>query len=130
MPVRPARPQATLCVARSRLERRDLVRLVREPTRDRATKDRHDADEQHRDERDEQAVLGDRDTRLVAAEPPRVGEKRAHDSPCDVSWRPKRVKAWGESKQPVYHRAGPTAAAVGRAIARGTRRLTGGRRRG
>ena len=58
----PAGPQATLSVARSRLERGDLVRLVREPAGDRATEDRHNADEQHRDERDEQAVLGDRDT--------------------------------------------------------------------
>src|SRR5688500_6390531 len=37
----------------ARSERGDLVRLVREPARDRAAEDRDDADQQHRDERDE-----------------------------------------------------------------------------
>ena len=85
MPVRPARPQATLCVARSRLERRDLVRLVREPARDRATEDRHDADEQHGDEGDEEALLRHGDTLIRLDELASERANAIHWSPLTVS---------------------------------------------
>ena len=62
MPVHPQDRKQRCPLLDRRSERCDLVRLVREPARDRAAEDRHDADEQHRDQRDEQAVLGNRDT--------------------------------------------------------------------
>src|SRR4051794_30516666 len=63
---------------RGRSERRDVSRLVREPARDGAAEDRHDADEKNRDERDEEAVLGHGDTGIVREETAGGGSEAAH----------------------------------------------------
>jgi len=62
VPTRRAGSQATALLATPRSERRDLVRLVGEPARDRAAEDRHDADQENGDERDKEAVFGHGDT--------------------------------------------------------------------
>jgi hypothetical protein len=54
---------------RSVLERRDIVGLVRKPARNVATEDGDNANQQHRDQSDEQAVFRYGDSRFVTKEP-------------------------------------------------------------
>ena len=60
-----ARPIGEL---KSFLERRDLVRLVGEPAGDAAAEDRYDADQEDSDQGNQEPVLGDGDTGVIAEE--------------------------------------------------------------
>ena len=53
---------------KSFLERRDPVRLVGEPAGDTAAEDRHDADQEDGDQGNQEAVLSDGDTGVIADE--------------------------------------------------------------
>jgi hypothetical protein len=64
--------KSSIC-ARSPSKRCELVRFVREPTRDRTPKNCHHADQQYGDKGDQEPVLGDCNTRFVSKEAAHMG---------------------------------------------------------